>query len=400
MKIIKLTESDLTKIVKRVLLEQIIQGGPNDAWEYKKEGNNFYTRKKGASNWILTSGSAKNAIEKKIFSTLSKSSPIPDKQNQVKNNSSKIDIGITPNKVDTFTPYSRDTLKSTGDFIFKTFDEAIKMIGKMSKKTYYLLNDLKSKNKLKNKSFIIVNKDSAIASLFDSNYNFIGKSGIVTGSVKGKDDTIGKGSTTDEFINDSLEFWRKGKIKDSRIEKWVKNNPTLIDTTNKIKYDEYQKKLSDKVIDPFPVSFETRKLLGKNITPSGVFKVGQGVEKNYVGASGIINTFPLVDLKSGRKYSQAIHAYSDEKRGQLIKKSEQEDVDTLKDYTRIGAGCVNVDRNFILNIHKYKPEYVLILPDSGVNLDLSGIKTVTLDSWTKKIIEMGNNCVRSFYSIF
>lgn len=77
-KIIKLSESDLEKIIRKVLKEQIAQGGTNDPWEYKKEGDNYFTRKKGSTNWVLTSGKPKEAIMSKIFGIKSNNEPVND----------------------------------------------------------------------------------------------------------------------------------------------------------------------------------------------------------------------------------------------------------------------------------------------------------------------------------
>jgi len=43
------------------------QGGPNDPYEYKKEAGEYYTRKKGTTNWTKTTGSVANSIATKIY---------------------------------------------------------------------------------------------------------------------------------------------------------------------------------------------------------------------------------------------------------------------------------------------------------------------------------------------
>ena len=37
-------------------------------WDYKKDGNKYYTKKKGTDKWILTSGNAEESIKTKVFS--------------------------------------------------------------------------------------------------------------------------------------------------------------------------------------------------------------------------------------------------------------------------------------------------------------------------------------------
>jgi hypothetical protein len=60
---------DLEGIIKSSfpLQEQVIKGSGNDPYEYKKEGNVYYARKKGSSSWVKTSGEASKAIASKIF---------------------------------------------------------------------------------------------------------------------------------------------------------------------------------------------------------------------------------------------------------------------------------------------------------------------------------------------
>ena len=49
------------------IFEEVKQGAKGDPYEYKKEGDKYFTRKKGSSNWILTKGNTAKAIQDKIF---------------------------------------------------------------------------------------------------------------------------------------------------------------------------------------------------------------------------------------------------------------------------------------------------------------------------------------------
>ena len=58
---IRLLESEFVNLIRKVLSEQetneqVVKGTGNDPYEYKKEGNKYYTRKKGSSSWIETKG--------------------------------------------------------------------------------------------------------------------------------------------------------------------------------------------------------------------------------------------------------------------------------------------------------------------------------------------------------
>lgn len=384
MKVIRLTESDLVKIVKRVISEQVVQGDVNDPWEYKKEGNNYYTRKKGSQNWKLTSGKVKDAISSKIFAPTSPKQP----QNQRQNNKSLVNPNqIITQPTDTFTPYSKDTLSQKGKYIFKSFEEAIKLIGQISKRAFEQLNDLKVNKKFDGQSFIIVNKDSAIASLFDGNYKFILKSSITTGKTKDKGE---KGITHEDWANLTLDW---GKNSDNRVKSWIQNNKDLIKPDGKIDYEKYRKKGKN----DFPFSYQILKDKKQDVTRSGIYQIGSGFKSHYAGAPDITNTYPMVDIETGKKYVQALHVYSDTSRGQTLTKASSQDVESSKDYTRMGSGCVNVDKNFILGIQKYNPKFVVILPDSGGKVDI-GI--VPMKTWSQKIVDIGDRCVKSFSSLF
>lgn len=66
MKII-VNEIQFSRIVKSIN-EEVRQGGGKDPWQYKKEGDNYYAAKKGPNpKWILTTGSAKDAVANIVF---------------------------------------------------------------------------------------------------------------------------------------------------------------------------------------------------------------------------------------------------------------------------------------------------------------------------------------------
>jgi hypothetical protein len=100
---------------------------------------------------------------------------------------------------------------------------------------------------------------------------------------------------------------------------------------------------------------------------------------------------------SGEKLPNAIHGYAGKTRGDLINKFSQQGLDISKEESRAGSGCVNVDEKLINLVNQYNPKYVVILPDSGQLVD---IKIVSMETWSDKLIELGDKCVRSFISLF
>ena len=116
----------------------------------------------------------------------------------------------------------------------------------------------------------------------------------------------------------------------------------------------------------------------------------------YAGA-GNDNTFPLIEPDSVGEITPAIHGYATTKRGQLINKASGQSFNANKDYTRAGAGCINVTPNFLEKMRQSNPSYVIILPDTGGIVD---IKLTTFNNFKIKLTQLGSKCVRSLSSLF
>ena len=56
---------------------------PGDDWEYSKEGDKYYTRKKGTEEWVLATGDAEYAIRTKVFDVIT----VDDLQKEFEQNS-------------------------------------------------------------------------------------------------------------------------------------------------------------------------------------------------------------------------------------------------------------------------------------------------------------------------
>ena len=106
----------------------------------------------------------------------------------------------------------------------------------------------------------------------------------------------------------------------------------------------------------------------------------------------------MVDIETGERLVQAVHGAAGKGRENLLTKAGSEDTSKSKDYTRAGSGCVNVNADFISQMQKYNPDYVIILPDSGSIIEMP--KVVPMKTWSEKIAELGSNCVRSFINLF
>ena len=389
-KIIRLTESNLLSIVKKVISEQVVQGSGGDPYEYKKEGEKYFARKKGSPNWIETTGNISNSIATKIFKVNVGSEKTTSTKTTVSlpsTNLKRPDINVGSDTTAKIGQGSQRTTK----YVMGELERAWELMGKISPKSYEQLNKIIESKGMGSDSFIIVNKDSSVASLFGPGYKYVAKSPITSGYFK---DTGSK--------EDNLTY---RKWFDLTME-YISKNPKSTDATKVKSFaDSIGVKVKDLDFDKHIKNKKGLKIYSYNVlkdagyakTPSGVYKLGTASSvKDYSGKGP--NLFPLVDIVTGEKIAQAVHGAAGKNRESLLQKAGGEDIRTSKDYTRAGSGCVNVNGEFIAQMQKYDPQFVIILPDSGATVDIP--KVVPIQTWSDKIAEMGSNCVRSFINLF
>lgn len=275
-------------------------------------------------------------------------------------------------------------------FFSNEIEKASKLIGKISQRSYDQLINVMEHKGMKDDSFVIVNKDAAIASLFGTRYEYVTSSSITTGYY---DDT----SSDDDKLT-YPKWWEITK-------EWVLKNKNSKDYKE---IEEYANEINVKVedLDYYKhikgkkgklYSYNAIKEKGYTRTPSGVYSVGKSHNVPYYSGEGN-NIFPLVDIETGEKLAQALHGAAGKRREEIINKASSDELESFKDYTRAGSGCVNVDANFIKNVQTHKPDYIIILPDSGQDVELP--KIVTMDNWTDKIVSIGPKCVKSLFNLF
>lgn len=392
---IRLLESEFVNLIRKVLLEQqtneqVVKGTGNDPYEYKKEGDKYYTRKKGSSSWIETKGNVADAIATKIF----KVNVGPQKTTSTKTtvslpstNLKRPDANVGS---DTTAKIGQGSQRAT-KYVMGELERAWELMGKISSKSYEQLNKIIESKGMGSDSFIIVNKDSSVASLFGPGYKYVAKSPITSGYFK---DTGSK--------EDNLTY---RKWFDLTME-YISKNPKSTDATKVKSFaDSIGVKVKDLDFDKHIKNKKGLKIYSYNVlkdagyakTPSGVYKLGTASSVKAYSGKGP-NLYPLVDIETGEKIAQAVHGAAGKNRESLLQKAGGEDIRVSKEYTRAGSGCVNVNGEFIAQMQKYDPQYVIILPDSGATVDIP--KVVPIQTWSDKIAEMGSNCVRSFINLF
>jgi hypothetical protein len=399
------------------LMEQIVTNY-DSKYDYKKEGNRYFFKLKNTNNWTNASGQPLDAIKTKVFKTDtnqdSNQSSSRDKSTP-KLKTTGNDSNVNKNNIDIknkeFFTQTKDTTGDTmrsfnqrNSKMIEDVKKSIELMGKVSEKTYKQLVSMMTKGSLKKDTFIVVNKDAAIASLFGPNYRFLGKSSITTGASKDTESFNMDEKTYKNWFIRSLEFFKKNpKHKDSvKINNWlnqVKKNTNIVQNDGSINYDDYVKEKKNKKISEFPFSYDSTAQLNLNVTPGGLYSIGDGYNvKGFAGGQkGEENSFPLINIKTGERLTPAIHGYAGDNRKNLIKTFDSQDVNISKDSSRAGSGCVNVDENFIKLMNKYNPKYVIIIPDYTQTVD---VKIVTYETWEKKLLSLGGKCVRDLISFF
>lgn len=99
----------------------------DSTWDYKKEGNKYYTKKKGENKWVLISGNFEELIKSKVFKTKNSENKPTEQdlelrkklENDYKNNSNDIILQIVPQ-------LSSTTDEEKNKQLLKAFDDAFK----------------------------------------------------------------------------------------------------------------------------------------------------------------------------------------------------------------------------------------------------------------------------------
>jgi hypothetical protein len=299
-------------------------------------------------------------------------------------------------------PLKQDSKKANKPIV--NTEKLKKKIGEFSTRTQEQLKSIQDKGQLKNDSFIIVNKSAAMASLFGPGYKFITNSSITTGREKDTGVENKVDMSQKKWFEISLNYAKKNPTsKDGlKINNWIKKHkdkPGLVSSDGTVSWVAYLPLAAIKSVDVFPFSYTARSESGGDITPSGAFGISSGENQTgYAGGkTGEQNTFPLIDPDSIGEISPAIHGFASDKRGQLINKASGQSFNTNKDYTRAGAGCINVTPDFLSKMRQANPSYVIILPDTGGVVD---IKLTTFDKFKVRLTQLGSKCVRSLSSLF
>lgn len=410
-KIIKLNESDLLRIIQGVLSEQSLgKPIPSDFGRGIADDTKIIAiqnKLKSLGYNLGTSGPNKDGVDgvyggktKLAVQDYQRKNRLIPADGIVGTNTAQ-KMGVSPLTNDQIrTLKTSGVLKPKSKMTIPSTDKKRKLenvVGQISNRSYNFLQSLKKEGEFNRDTFMIVNKDAAIISLFGPNYKFLGKDSITTG--KRKDPGVeaseeGKSLGYRQWHEISIEFAeKKPNHPDSiKIKKYLERYPNAKNFLFSGKKDQEFPK-------GFPVSYAAAREAGLDYTPSGAFTIGFGKkEKGFEGGDdpNIDNVFHLRPLGSFFDIPASTHGAAGKARQNLIQKAS-EDGQPIKDYTRAGAGCINVSKGFLKLMNQYEPEWVFILPDNGRDQD---VKVTTFDKWSSKLISLGEKCVRSIYDLF
>jgi len=285
--------------------------------------------------------------------------------------------------------------------------------GQMSERTASFISRIQREGKLKEKSFMIANKKAGAISLFAPGYRFVINSFFASGAIK--DVGLGNPKTYPIWYAASVKFARENP-KDEKSQKFV-GYLTKIGCNLDCSYEDADKKNKEfRKKDPkarIPFIYPS----GGGTTYPGVFRVSKtGGQENYtVGGSsdprGQIptgNIFRLYTLDTGEMLSQAVHGHSGKSRvavAENLKKNYapifNKEENKASDTGRVGAGCLNVSREFLVKMGELKPSYIIILPDVGDDKDLVPL-IIPIGSFQKMLINIekeGKEIANNLYSL-
>jgi len=398
-KIIRLTESDLIKIIKIVLNEQgdkkeYVTNFDND-YDYMKQGDNYYTSKKGENKWILTSGSAMEAIKTKVFKIKPSSKSkygagveSPTSASKMMNPSSFSGAIWNANKEN--PKPKNETVTSLCQVIKPNSDisDLSQIVSSWKQKypnveTYGLINRTLNKHATSyktygiptriscevallqirpgyaNKNAIIVDTLNKLLYIFNSSGQFIAKTVIISGGDKQSLDPV--------KVARSLLTWEEQANKLGF--KWV-DAKGYVDITGKGR--EYN---SDLV-------YNDTKNTSARFLPKGIYTTSGSLHSDSEYAGTTSNVLSL--FKDNKEIAQAIHGYYIEQpRTLAISKAEQvlsnpNDQNVSNEFMSLVSngsvnlsqsyGCFNVPLSFMSYLREYAPNsYVFNIGEDKVN---------------------------------
>jgi hypothetical protein len=376
-------EQHRSAIKKQLLSEQsaqIIQGVGSDNWEYKKENGKYYTRKKGSTTWIDSTGKPfEKDIREKIFKDLGTTKKTPDNTTSNVQVKQQDNVVVKPTEQKTtkknYCPTITSQSTNLEDLISiqikyaYNYDNINEDMNNYAEK--FLAQGIPNRiscqlglNKLrpfyKDKNTIIVDSLSKLIYVYDFYGKFVGKTAMISGSDKQ--------STDPKVIANALLSWEEQVNKLGF--KWVDGKGYVDKTGKNRKYDP-------------ELVYSAADTGGERFFPSGVYKTAKKTEtkKGYMG--GEKNMLHL--FKGNKEISVAIHGlFPEQSRIQAIalakkllstNKNDPKVSKQFLDAVSAGKinlsqsyGCINVPDDFVPILDKYMTDaYVFNMSESGEN---------------------------------
>lgn len=319
------------KSMMGLINEQVVTNY-DSLYDYKKEGDKYYAKKKNANEWKPLSGNPLQSVKSKVFNqgiktknTNNQSSKTPSCPAFPK--SSGVDISLIPKY-----QYEATILMSSG----------------IPQRSACEISFIKVRPQYQNKPFFVIDTLQNLIYLFDKNGKFVAKSPTLDGYNAQSQDV--------DAVAKALWSMNERVAKHGYV--WDQNRKIYVDTKDKNK-TLTQKQIYD-LIDKDKSRF----------IPKGIYSI-RYIASNPEYAGGQDNVF-LLQTSDGKNISQAVHGFYNEPSRvealQKLKKSIKTNMNSpsvpseftklVEDYMNTSEfnksyGCINVPDEFIRKAKPY-----------------------------------------------
>ena len=317
------------KSIMGLIIEQVVTTY-DTIWDYKKEGDKYYTKKKNGGEWKSLSGEPLEVVKSKVF-----------RERSNKNNNE-------PKQSQSCPAFPKSSGVNNSLFPKYQSEAKVLMSSGIPKRSACEISFVKIRPEYQNKPFFVVDTLQNLIYLFDKNGMFVAKSPTLDGYHAQSQDV--------NVVAKALWSMDERAVKHGYV--WDKNKKIFTHSKDKNKTMTV-KQIYD-LIDKDKSRF----------IPKGIYSIRYITTKpDYVG--GEDNMF-LLQTSDGKKLNHAIHGFYNEpprvEALKKLKKSIKTDINSptvpsqflklVQDYMNTSEfnksyGCINVPEDFIKKAQPY-----------------------------------------------
>lgn len=255
---------------KRQYLPEQVVTNFDSVYDYKKEGDRYFTKKKNSNQWVELSGEPLNAVKTRVFK-----------------------VGTKPAKTSNAQTQSCPALpKSAGisSSLLPQYQNEAKILMKsgIPQRTACEISFVKIRPQYKGKPFFVVDTLHNLIYLYDQNGKFVAKSPMLDGYHAQSQETE---IVAKALLNFADRVNQLGFKWDSKQKKYIHTTDQSKKFDNKLIYNQINKDAA-------------------RFIPKGIYSIGSlSTKEDYAGGEN--NVFWLQDSE-GKKIIQAIHGFFNE----------------------------------------------------------------------------------------